>query len=143
VGAGKSTGEAGDTMNALLGEVDPAILHIANRPFSTPERLHRYAKMIANFYSNQEASDCDALQVPVLAVGARGDRVCRPEATEIVAGKLAQAEVLVLANGDHYSMYFDTDLQQAVLRFASRCDERRAQPRSHEALPNASLEVTP
>jgi nucleoside-diphosphate-sugar epimerase/pimeloyl-ACP methyl ester carboxylesterase len=141
VGSRKGADETRDTMSALLGEVDPAILHLANRPFSTPEHLHRYAAMIADFYDSA-APSYDALHMPVLAVGGGKDTVCPSAATEMIAGRLTHAQTVLLPAGDHYSMYFDSDLHRIVATFLSRCDAERADRRSSELPSAAAPEVT-
>jgi pimeloyl-ACP methyl ester carboxylesterase len=117
-GAQPGSAAGGQEADAMLCS-DPALLPLTSAPFRTPARLYRYATLITRTLDEPTHTWAEGVKAPVLVVSGARDRVSHPGASLEIARRIKDARLVMLEEGDHYSMYHDEQLQQAVRDFLS------------------------
>jgi nucleoside-diphosphate-sugar epimerase/pimeloyl-ACP methyl ester carboxylesterase len=120
---GRSTGPAGgarkgaDTVSTVLNFTEPELLHLTSAPFQSPEALYRYAAMVARFYEEPDHAWTIGVMAPTLLVTGERDVIAHPDETVEVARRIPGAELAVLPEGTHFSLYYDAALLDRVASF--------------------------
>ena len=133
-GAGRSYGalaaarlQSDEAMLAsMVGTLDPELLHLTSAPFRDAETLHAYARTMQAHYEHCARTPLTALSVPTLFVVGLRDAVAHPDASTLVAARMADAQVIELPEGDHFALYNDPAVSLAVRDFVARCEARNA-----------------
>jgi len=117
---GNSGGDVADAtrkMDALLREVDPALLYMAGVPFRTPLNLFRYALLVESFFKQPVAFEPESLDCPTLVISSTNDHLTRYENSVSLESRFRDSALDLMQGGDHYRMYYDRKLMDRIRRF--------------------------
>jgi pimeloyl-ACP methyl ester carboxylesterase len=119
-------------MAQMLGATDPMLLHLTSAPFRTPESLYRYAHLQAQFAASDSTLWAPSIQSPTFLLTANNDEVAHPDESRVMAGLIAQSELMVRPDASHFSILTDAKTCDIVRRFidihAANAAEEAAAP---------------
>ena len=96
---------------------NPALRHLTNAPFKTPELLYRYANMIKRCFDEPAVAPDASLSMPVLVISGDEDQVSHPDTSREIARRINNASLTILEGGDHHALHDDQRLPNMVLDF--------------------------
>jgi len=113
-------GEAAGQSSSFITCRNPALRHLTNAPFRTPELLYRYANMVTRSFEEPEPALAANMAMPVLVVSGSDDRVTHPETSREIARRIKGASLVMIEGGDHHALHDDERVQNIVLDFLMR-----------------------
>jgi len=96
---------------------NPALRHLTNAPFKTPELLYRYANMVKRCFDEPAVAPDANLLMPVLVISGDEDQVSHPDTSREITRRIKNASLTILEGGDHHALHDDQRLQNMVLDF--------------------------
>jgi pimeloyl-ACP methyl ester carboxylesterase len=96
---------------------NPALRHLTNAPFKTPELLYRYANMVKRCFDEPAIAPAANFSMPVLVISGNEDEVSHPDTSREIARRIKNASLTILEGGDHHALHDDQRLQNMVLDF--------------------------
>lgn len=98
---------------------NPALRHLTNAPFKTPELLYRYANMVTRSFNQPEPAIEANLAMPVLVISGSEDRVSHPDTSREIARRIKNASLAIVDGGDHHALHDDERVLKMVADFLS------------------------
>jgi pimeloyl-ACP methyl ester carboxylesterase/nucleoside-diphosphate-sugar epimerase len=96
---------------------NPALRHLTNAPFKTPELLYRYANMVKRCFDEPAVAPDTNLSIPVLVISGDEDQISHPDTSREIARRINNASLTILEGGDHHALHDDHRLPNLVLDF--------------------------
>ncbi len=112
-----SDGDPRAMLSSMLDALDPALLHMTSTPFRDPQALHGYARTMRQHYAHAARRGRPAPDTDVLLVVGEHDDVAHPEASRSLVSGHPRAVLLELPDADHFAVYTDARIPEAVRRF--------------------------
>ena len=109
-------GEQGQ-LSDILTSTDSLLLNLTSVPFRTPESLYRYANLITRFHAEPDRGLPERIHAPAFVVSGRQDAVAHCEGSVALAGRLPDSKLLMFEDGDHFILYTEERVVEAVLEF--------------------------
>src|SRR5690606_20096022 len=113
-------GDPHGMLSSMLDALDPALLHMTSAPFRDPQALHHYARVMRRHYDHAARYGRPGPDTDVLLIVGEQDDVAHPEASRCLARALPRAMLLELPAADHFAVYTDARVPDAVRRFVQR-----------------------
>jgi pimeloyl-ACP methyl ester carboxylesterase len=101
----------------LIDCVNPALRHIINAPFRTPELLYRYAHMISQSFGEPEHAWTIGITAPTMIIACSNDQIASVEAAREIAGRIKGAQLIILEGGNHHGIFDDAGIQNIILNY--------------------------
>jgi pimeloyl-ACP methyl ester carboxylesterase len=124
---GAGTQESDDATN-VLSFADAELIHLTSLPYRSPETLFRYAHCVARFWDEPDHGWTAGVEAPALIVTAGCDQIAHQAESEEIHRKLTDSELVLLPQGDHFSVYRDGALVDRVFEFIAGSRDGRPQP---------------
>jgi len=96
---------------------NPALRHLTNAPFKTPELLYRYANMVTRSFHQPEPAIESSLSMPVLVISGSDDRVSHADTSREIATRIKNASLAIIEGGDHHALHDDDRVVKMVVDF--------------------------
>jgi pimeloyl-ACP methyl ester carboxylesterase len=113
----KDSDEDKARFSGILGEVDPSMVHLVSLAFRNPLALHRYSLLISEFFAEHNERIIPPLAVKTLVMAGDADRIAHPAGSAEVQSALPNSRFENLPGRDHYSVIFDDDVAESILKF--------------------------
>lgn len=110
-------GQGGGQTISLTACVNPALRHIINAPYRTPELLYRYAHMISQSFGEPEHAWSIGITAPTMIIACSNDQIASVEAAREIAGRIKGAQLVILEGGNHHGIFDDAGIHNIILNF--------------------------
>ncbi len=119
------------TVSTILNFTDPELIHLTSMPFRSVEALYRYAHCIARFWDEPDHAWAASVAAPTLVVAGARDQIAHPTESKEIERRMPNAQINMMREGDHFSIYRDQALIEQVVTFFGAAPERVATEPAH------------
>ncbi|UTH76458.1 alpha/beta fold hydrolase [Chromobacterium sp. IIBBL 290-4] len=127
----------------ILDATDPDLIHLTSRPFESPDSLYRYSRVITALQVGGRALHQGELGVPCHVITGACDAAVSPEESRRLAAVHADAVYSEIAGMDHFGVYNNPALMQAVAIFIEKAEAPDALDRRRRLRTSARLTPLP
>lgn len=104
-----------DISATVLAAVSQDLRKPILRPFQSPERVVRYVKQLADFWSYDIGAVAAQIDIPLLLLSSEHDSVASPLSSDWIARRFANAQIVQVKGATHYFLHDRADVVAALI----------------------------
>jgi len=109
-----------EDVSSVLTSIPSEVMHLTAAPYRTAESLYRYARMCNAINRSYDSDWSDRVTAPTFVLTGSQDTIAHPKSSTQLAERVTDAELVIIEDADHFSLYLDPSFPDRLLQFWQR-----------------------